>query len=347
MLLHVAASIVGAFEFGFEQLLPVALRVERGAGFGESVGGAASLGLRGVQPLAGGLGFGVGAFALGLSLGLNSLGLGEGFFRLGDASGQRLDLGAQFVGAEGVGLGLAVEPFEGGLGGGAAFLGEPSLGLGLPDLLGVCVESALLFGELALPLDQGRAERFALGLALLELRRPLRHLVFERVGLGVERAALRGEPLVVGGGEAQFELAEARLQRGVALGFLGLAAEAADVLLDLVREVGQPREVGLRGVEAAEGLVAALLVLRDPSGLLEQPPPVVGVLREDVLDHLQLDDRIRARAHARVHEQVEDVLQPADGPVEQVLGLARAVETAADGDVGVLGGEDVAGVLDG
>ena len=133
----------------------------------------------------------------------------------------------------------------------------------------------------------------------------------------------------------------------MALRLVRLPRQAADVLLDLVGEVGEAGEVGLRRVEAAEGLAAAELVLRDAGGLLEEAAAVVGVLREDVLDHLQLDDRVRARAHPRVHEQVEDVLEPADGPVEEVLRLARAVEPAADRDVGVLGREDVPGVLDG
>ena len=322
-------------------------RLERRAGLGDGFFGGAGGGAGVVEARAGGLGLGPGGvagarglserFVGGLLLGLGGL----------DPLGERFGFGAERFGAGLVGLGLAVEPVERGGGGGGALVGEAGLGLGAADLLDVRVEGVLGVGEGALAVEEGGALGFGLGLAGLELGRPLVHLVAERGGLGFERFALGGEAVVVGGGEGELERAELFLERLVALRLVSLAREAADALLDLVREVGEAGEVGLGGVEAAEGLAAAELVLRDAGGLLEEAAAVGGVLREDVLDHLQLDDGVRARPHPRVHEQVEDVFQPADGPVQEVLRLAGAVEPAADRDVGVLGREDVPGVLDG
>ena len=162
-----------------------------------------------LDALAGGPGLGLGAVPFGGALGLRLLGVGERRFGVGDLRFEGFGFGAEGVGAGGVGVALAVDPVERGGGGGAALVGEAGLGLGGAELLGVGVERALVLGEGALAVEQGRAERFALGLAALELGRPLLHGIAQRGGLGVEVPALGGEAGVVGGGEGEFELAEA------------------------------------------------------------------------------------------------------------------------------------------
>ncbi len=198
-LLDLAKGRLDAVDLGLQKGAAVPLRVERGAGGGDGLGGAAGLGLRGARPLAGSLGLGLGAVPFGGALGLRLLGVGEGRFGVGNLRVERFGFGAEGVGASGVGVALAVDPVERGGGGGAALVGEAGLGLGGAELLGVGVERALVLGEGALAVEQGRAERFALGLAALELGRPLGYGVAKGGGLGIERPALVGEAGVVGG----------------------------------------------------------------------------------------------------------------------------------------------------
>ena len=170
--------------------------------------------------------------------------------------------------------------------------------------------------------------------------------VRRRSGLGRADVALGLEAGVVVGGEGELESAQLLREARVRARLAGLPFERPDLLFDLLDDVVEPREVRLRRREALDGLLAAALVLGDAGRLLEEAPSVGGVLREDVLDHRELDDRVRARAHARVHEQVEHVAEAADGPVEQVVRVAVAVEAPRDRDLGVLGREDAARVLD-
>ena len=67
------------------------------------------------------------------------------------------------------------------------------------------------------------------------------------------------------------------LQRLVAARRGGLALQVAQLLLDLVAQVGQAREVLARVRDAALGLRAALLVARDAGRFLEEGAHVVGL----------------------------------------------------------------------
>ncbi len=73
---------------------------------------------------------------------------------------------------------------------------------------------------------------------------------------------------------------------------------------------------------------------------------MVRVVREDVVHHLPLDHGVGVAAHARVEEEVLDVLEPAGRLVEVVLGKARAEDAPRDGDLGELGRQDAAVVLE-
>ena len=65
-----------------------------------------------------------------------------------------------------------------------------------------------------------------------------------------------------------------------------------------------------------------MLVLGYARSLLEEPAPFIRLVAQDRLDHLQFDDRIRICAHAGIHEQVENVFQPARDFIEKILTLA-------------------------
>src|SRR5262249_12412796 len=77
-------------------------------------------------------------------------------------------------------------------------------------------------------------------------------------------------------------------------------------------------------------LAAPRAVLRDARGLLDDRAPLGRLRGEDLSDLALLDDRVRLRAEARVHEQLVDVAQATDLAVHQVLALAVAVEATRD-----------------
>ena len=58
---------------------------------------------------------------------------------------------------------------------------------------------------------------------------------------------------------------------------------------------------------AVLGLAAALLVLGDARGLLEEHAQLLGLGLDDARDHALLDDRVGARPEARAEEDVGDV----------------------------------------
>ena len=76
----------------------------------------------------------------------------------------------------------------------------------------------------------------------------------------------------------------------------GLALQVADLLVHLVAQVLQPLEVLTRLGDACLGLLAALLVARDPRRLLDEGAHVLRPRVDDARDHALLDDGVAARA---------------------------------------------------
>src|SRR5207245_1528668 len=83
-------------------------------------------------------------------------------------------------------------------------------------------------------------------------------------------------------------------------------------------------------VELALGLVALLLVARDPRGLLDEDAPLVRLRGQDVVELVLVHDRVGARARAGAGEEVQDVAQARGAVVEEILALARTVEPPCD-----------------
>ena len=72
---------------------------------------------------------------------------------------------------------------------------------------------------------------------------------------------------------------------------------------------------------------------------------ICRVVREDLFDHLQLDDRVSTGSHPRIHEQVGDVLEPTVHPIHEVLGFTASEQPTTNDYFAVLSGEDAACVL--
>src|SRR5262249_4145265 len=113
----------------------------------------------------------------------------------------------------------------------------------------------------------------------------------------------------------------------------GLALQRPALLLDFEDDVVDARQVLLRGLELQLGRAPARFVLGDARGFLDQLPPIGRPRAQDHADLALLDDRVRLGADPRIHQQVVDVLEPADLPVDQIFALARPVEPSRDFDV--------------
>ncbi len=64
-----------------------------------------------------------------------------------------------------------------------------------------------------------------------------------------------------------------------------------------------------------------MLVFRNAGSFFKQPPSFIRLVAQDGLDHFQLNHRIRISPHPRIHEQIENIFQPARNLVQQILAL--------------------------
>ena len=114
---------------------------------------------------------------------------------------------------------------------------------------------------------------------------------------------------------------------------LRLALQRLQPRARLPLDVERTVEVVARAFELQLGAPAALAVLAEPRGLLDQEPPVAGLRRDDGLHAALGDDRVHLLAEPRVGEDLDHVEQTAARAVEPVLTLPRAVETPRDRDL--------------
>src|SRR5205814_10083003 len=141
--------------------------------------------------------------------------------------------------------------------------------------------------------------------------------------------ALGGRELLAAGahgvaGELPACLDGLALEALVELSRLGLALERAQARARLALDVERTIEVVLRALELELRAAAALAVLAQAGGLLDQQPPVARLGGHYRLDAALGDDRVRLLAQARVGEELEDVDQAAARAVAAVLPLPAA-----------------------
>ncbi len=123
------------------------------------------------------------------------------------------------------------------------------------------------------------------------------------------------------------------LEALVQLRRLGLALERAQARARLALDVQGAIEVVLRALELELRAAAALAVLAQAGGLLDEQAPVAGLGGDDRLDAALGDDRVRLLAQAGVGQDLEDVDQAAARAVEAVLPLSAAIQAAQDRDL--------------
>ena len=117
---------------------------------------------------------------------------------------------------------------------------------------------------------------------------------------------------------------------------LGQLAEPPRLRPQLGEDVLDPREVRLGLAQLILRLAAPALVAADPGHLLEQRPALLRTQRERLVDHALADEQEGVLGEVRGVQEVHEVLQSDPLLVEQVVVLARAVETPAELDHGVL-----------
>ena len=89
-----------------------------------------------------------------------------------------------------------------------------------------------------------------------------------------------------------------------------------------------------------------MAVFADARRLLEHLPALAAFHGQDLVDLPLTNDGIALPAHAGVHEQLVDVLEPHGLAVDIVFRLPAAVIPAGNGHLALVPGEDVAGVVD-
>ncbi len=100
------------------------------------------------------------------------------------------------------------------------------------------------------------------------------------------------------------------------LGGVRLPAQRPQPRARLALDVERAIEVRAGALELELGAAAALAVLAEPGGLLDQHAPLARLAEHDRLDLALADHRVHLAAEARVGERVGDVGEPAGGAVE-------------------------------
>ena len=140
---------------------------------------------------------------------------------------------------------------------------------------------------------------------------------------------------------------QVRLDRRGPAGDGRLPAQRPEAAAQFAGEVHQPGQVGLHGLQLAEGLLLAPPVLEYARGLLDQRAARLGPGVQHLVELALADDHVHFPAQARVGEQFGDIEEPALVPVDGVLALAGPEEQAADGHFCVVDRERAIGVVDG
>ncbi len=122
-------------------------------------------------------------------------------------------------------------------------------------------------------------------------------------------------------------------------GALGLAGELGETGSDLGDDEGDLLEVLAGSGKAVLGVVNPGSEAFDVGGLIEESAAFVGVHGEDLIDEALTHDGVTVLADITFHEKVYDVAQADAGAIEEVFGVAVAVDAAGDFDFSEVDGE--------
>jgi len=175
-----------------------------------------------------------------------------------------------------------------------------------------------------------RLPRFKAGLLAFQGRPSALRLGAKAGECDFERRDGLREPAVLERAPGDAQVAQLVTQSLVTHRLGCLTFKTSDLPGNLSDHVSDPGQVLVRERQLGHGLLALALVLGDSSRLLKDGAPLLGLRREDLVDLALGHDRIAGPADAGVHEELVDVLQPADLPVEQVFALPVPMDAPGD-----------------
>jgi hypothetical protein len=138
---------------------------------------------------------------------------------------------------------------------------------------------------------------------------------------------------------------ELALPAPVLASLLGLLLQLMHALAQLGKQVLQTLQLQAHLAQTALCFTLPQLVLAHPGCLLQQAAPLLDSSAEQLLDHLQLDDRIAVRCQAAIEQQLLEIAQPARHPVEQILALPVPIQPAREHHLRKVYGEQPSDVL--
>src|SRR5262249_48074000 len=151
----------------------------------------------------------------------------------------------------------------------------------------------------------------------------------------------------------EIELCDARMQGGdlaaQLLGALGggcLQRERAQTLAHLVLDVSRARDLCRDTRELQLSAMLAPLEAAEARSLLDEVPPLLGMVGDDLLDAALTDDRVHRAAQPEVGEQLDEVDPANRRAVHEVLPFSAAVQPAGDRQLRVVDWPDSGGVVE-
>ncbi len=159
-------------------------------------------------------------------------------------------------------------------------------------------------------------------------------LLAETGNLLFEAIELLGQATPVDQSDLGAQLLQPAGMLAVAPRLARLGANASQPVVNLVHNVGEPEQVLLNPVEAAEGFDLLGLETADAGRLLEDHAAVLGRSLQQHIDLTLLDDAVGLRPHTGAREKIANIAQPARLAVDQVFPFSAAVDAAGDVDFG-------------
>ena len=160
-----------------------------------------------------------------------------------------------------------------------------------------------------------------------------------------DTVALLQAPEVVDG-KGTVEPRELVSEVSMALRLVYLTLKWPKLPVDLALDVLGTGKVILHGGYLALRAQLASAMLGDARRLLDELTAFLGTAGQDGVELALGDDGVSVLAKTRVMQNVCDVTQPAQGTVDQILRLARAIHPARDGDLGEVDGQGVVRIVE-
>ncbi len=131
----------------------------------------------------------------------------------------------------------------------------------------------------------------------------------------------------------------------VLLCFLGLTLECLQLVIDFKDQVFDASEVLFGCLEFIARFFFACFVNRNAGCLLQHFTPAIVFVLDQVVDHVQRDDRVAVGTDPGIHEQVLDILQTTLHVIQSVFAFPTLIEFAGNGYRAEFSGQQIPGIF--